>query len=65
MKEKMQYNVVLEDNQKFVLASCPSLEFAENYLKEMYKIDKQLAKHYNWSKIPKYKIIEIIKGEEA
>lgn len=65
MKEKMQYNVVLEDNQDFVLASCPTLKFAENYLKEMCKIDKQLAKCYNWSKIPKYKIIEIIKRKEV
>lgn len=56
--EKTQYNIVLEDNSKLVLASCPTLEFAENYLKEMFKTDKQLAKYYNWNKIPKYKIIK-------
>ena len=54
----IKYNIVLEENQEFVLASCPTLEFAKNYLKEMEKIDKQLAKYYNWSKMPKYKIIE-------
>lgn len=56
--QKIKYNIVLEDNQEFILASCPTLEFAENYLKEMYETDKQLAKYYNWNNMPKYKIIE-------
>ena len=56
--QKVKYNIVLEDNQEFVLTSCPTLEIAENYLKKMYETDKKLAKYYNWAKMPKYKIIE-------
>jgi len=42
----MRFNIVLKDNDKFVLASCPTLEFAKKYLKEMYETDKELAKYY-------------------
>ena len=54
----MKYNIVLEDNQDFVLASCQSLEAAEKYLKNMEETDKELQKYYNWSKLPKYVIKE-------
>ena len=54
----MRYNIVLKDNDKFVLASCPSLELAEKYLKEMIETDKKLASYYNWSKMPEYKIVK-------
>ena len=55
-----KYNIVLLDNQNFVLASCNSLEFAKKYLEEMKETDKELQKYYNWSKLPKYKIIEAV-----
>lgn len=62
MKDKKQYNlkynIVLKDNDKFILASCPTREFAESYLQEMLKTDEELAKIYNWSRKPEYKIIE-------
>lgn len=54
----MKYNIVLKDNEKFILASCPTLAFAKKYLKEMYKTDEILAKTYNWNRKPEYKIIE-------
>lgn len=53
-----KYNIVLKENDKFILASCKTLKFAKKYLKEMIKTDKQLANYYNWQKIPKYKIIK-------
>lgn len=53
-----RYNIVLKNNEKFILAECKTLKFAKDYLKEMIKTDKALAKQYNWSKIPEYKIIE-------
>lgn len=53
-----KYNIVLENNQDFVLASCQSLEIAKKYLKDMEKTDKYLQKQYNWSKLPKYLIKE-------
>lgn len=53
-----KYNIVLEDNQDFILASCQSLEAAEKYLKDIEKTDKELQKYYNWSKLPKYIIKE-------
>lgn len=55
----MRFNIVLKDNDKFVLASCPTLEFAEKYLREMYETDKELAKYYNWNKMPEYKIVKV------
>ena len=55
----MRFNIVLKDNDNFVLASCPTLEFAEKYLKEMYETDKKLAKYYNWNKMPEYKIVKV------
>lgn len=55
-----KYNIVLLDNQDFILASCNSLEFAKKYLEEMKETDKELQKYYNWSKLPKYKIIEVV-----
>lgn len=54
----MRFNIVLKDNDKFVLASCPTLQFAKKYLKEIKETDKQLAEYYNWSKMPKYKIVK-------
>lgn len=53
-----KYNIVLEDMQDFVLASCQSLEIAEKYLKDMKKRDKELKNYYGWSKLPKYIIKE-------
>lgn len=53
-----KYNIVLEDMQDFVLASCQTLEKAKQYLKDMEKTDKYLQKQYNWSKLPKYLIKE-------
>lgn len=53
-----KYNIVLEDMQDFVLASCQTLEKAKQYLKDMEKTDKHLQKQYNWSKLPKYLIKE-------
>ena len=54
----IRYNIVLKNNKNFILASCESLEFAKKYLKEMKKTDQILKKYYNWSSVPKYKIIE-------
>ncbi len=53
-----RFNIVQEKNEDFILASCKSLEFAKNYLKEMEKTNQTLKKYYNWSSVPKYKIIE-------
>jgi len=55
-----KYNIVLEDMQDFVLASCQTLEKAKQYLKDIKKTDKYLQKQYNWSKLPKYLIKEEI-----
>lgn len=52
------YNIVLSDNKDFILASCPTYELAQKYLKDIIKTDKYLAKYYNWDKLPKYEIIE-------
>lgn len=54
----MKYNIVLEDNQDFVLASCNSLELARKYLKDIKKTDKYLQKYYKWQNLPKYLIKE-------
>lgn len=54
------YNIVLSDNKDMVMASCPTYEMAIERLKDMIKIDKELAKYYGWTKLPKY---EIVKGE--
>lgn len=53
-----KYNIVLEDMQDFVLASCQTLEKAKEYLKDMERTDKFLKKYYGWSKLPKYLIKE-------
>lgn len=53
-----KFNIVLEDMQDFVLASCQSLEVAEKYLEDMKKTDKFLQKYYGWSNLPKYLIKE-------
>lgn len=53
-----KFNIVLQDMQDFVLASCQSLEIAEKYLEDMKKTDKFLQKYYGWSKLPKYLIKE-------
>ena len=58
MNKEKRYNIVLENMENFVLASCKDLEFAKKYLKDMEKNDKWLAKYYGWQNIPKYKIIE-------
>lgn len=52
------FNIVLEDKQDFVLASCHTLERAKKYLQEMKQTDKMLQKYYNWANLPKYKIIK-------
>ena len=54
----MKYNIVEENNDDFILASCNTLELAKKCLKSMIKTDKKLQKYYNWSKLPAYKIIE-------
>lgn len=54
----IRFNIVLKNNANFILASCESLELAKKYLKEMKKTDQILKKYYNWSSLPKYKIIE-------
>ena len=51
------YNIVLLNNPKFILASCPNLKLAKKYLKEMKETDKKLKEYFNWSQLPKYKII--------
>ena len=56
-----RFNIVLKDNENFVLMSCTTLEIAEKNLKEMAKIDKYLADYYNWNKLPEYKIIEEVR----
>ena len=53
-----KYNIVLARDSTFILAQCPTLKLAKQYLKDMKKVDKQLKKYYNWKTIPKYKIIE-------
>lgn len=53
----LKFNIVLEDNKDFILASCPTLEIAQKYLEDMYERDIILAKNYGWQKIPKYKIL--------
>ena len=53
-----RYNIVELGNEDFILASCPTLELAKKYLKDMYKTDEKLKKYYNWSRTPEYKIIE-------
>jgi len=53
-----KFNIVEVGNEDIILASCPTLELAKKYLKEMIKTDKKLQKYYNWSRIPEYKIIE-------
>lgn len=53
-----KYNIVLAKDKTFILAQCPNLKLAKQYLKDMKKVDKQLKKYYNWKTLPKYKIIE-------
>jgi len=57
------FNIVLEDNQKFVLCSCPTFEIATRRLEDIKKTDLELQKYYNWDKLPKYKIIKERKKE--
>ena len=54
----IRFNIVEVGNEEIILASCPTLELAKKYLKEMIKTNKKLQKYYNWSRIPEYKIIE-------
>ena len=54
----MNYNIVLRDNENFILASCKTLQFAKKYLKEIKQTDKFLKEYYGWKKLPKYKIIK-------
>lgn len=61
--ENYRYNIVEVGNEDFVLASCPTLQLANKYLKEMYDVDKKLYYYYGWSKLPKYKIIEKVWSE--
>ena len=53
-----RYNIVLEDNQEIVLASCSSLEQAKFYLKDMEERDRILQNYFGWSELPKYLIKE-------
>lgn len=53
-----RYNIVELGNEDFILASCPTLELAKKYLKDMYRTDEKLKKYYGWSRTPEYKIIE-------
>ena len=54
----MNCNIVLKDNENFILASCKTLEFAKKYLKDIKDTDKKLKKYYGWKKLPSYKIIK-------
>ena len=56
--KKMNCNIVLKDNENFILASCKTLEFAKKYLKDIKDTDKKLKKYYGWKKLPSYKIIK-------
>ena len=62
--KKIKYNIVLKENDKFILAQCETLEFAKKYLEEMKETDKFLADYYNWSKMPKYKIVKCEASEQ-
>lgn len=59
----MKYNIVLKDNNNFILASCKTMELALKYLEDMKKTDKELQKSYNWSTLPEYEIIEVMNNE--
>lgn len=54
-----KYRIVQTNLLNIVLAECPTLEFAENYLKEMEERDKYLQMVCGWTKLPEYKIIEV------
>ena len=59
-----KFNIVEVGNEDFILASCPTLELAKKYLKEMYKTDKKLSKYYGWHYIPQYEIITTLNLKE-
>lgn len=53
------YKIVLEDNPGYTLiGNIKDIETAKERLKEMIETDKYLAKYYNWSKLPRYLILE-------
>lgn len=53
------YKIVLEDNPGYTLVgNIKTIETAKERLEEIIKTDKYLAKYYNWSKLPKYLILE-------
>lgn len=59
-----KYNIVLEDNEEFILVQTDSLEKAQKRLQEMEENDLYLSEYYNWDRLPKYKIVkEIINNE--
>lgn len=53
-----RFNIVEINKEDFVLASCPTMEIANERLLDMYKTDRELAKYYGWTKLPLYKIVE-------
>ena len=54
------YNIVeVGKNEDIILVSCNDLEFAKSYLKDIIETNKFLAKYYNWTRIPEFKIVEV------
>ena len=53
----MKYDIVNIINNSWI-STCKDLDQAKEYLKEFERIDKELQKYYNWTDLPKYKIIE-------
>ena len=52
-----RYNIYNEKNN-MLMVSAPTKEIAEKQLEEMYEVDKNLQKTYNWKETPKYKMVE-------
>ena len=53
------YNIVEVGKENIILVSSNDLEFIKNYLKDIIETNKFLAKYYNWSRIPEFKIVEV------
>ena len=53
------YNIVEVGKENIILVSSNDLEFTKNYLKDIIKTNKFLAKYYNWTRIPEFKIVEV------
>jgi hypothetical protein len=59
------YKIVLEGNPGYTLiGNIKDIETAKERLKEMIETDKYLAKYYNWSKLPRYLILEEEESEK-